>query len=47
MVKNLPSSVGDEGLVSDQETEIPHVVGATKSPQQRAHMSQQRPDTVK
>ena len=32
MVKNLPSSVGDEGLVSDQETEIPHVVGATKSP---------------
>ena len=53
MVKNLPSSAGDMGLIPGQGTKIPHISGQlsphteTIEPKcSRAHTPQPRPNTA-
>ena len=55
VVKNLPSSAGDVGLIPGQGTKIPHAMGqlsphaASTEPvrhNERSHMLQLRPDAA-
>ena len=43
MIKNVPSNVGDAGLIPGQGTKIPHVTGqARASHLEKSHAQQQR-----